>query len=163
MMTGGNIRECSPDEWPLLADNLYAMWRDIGAHSGQIKSDWQEEAAQFIAQGLAMYQLRGYVAVFNGAIVGSAAGQLSISQSPDIWEPDCRLRGYIWGVYVKPEHRGRGIAGSLTQVLMQYLQSQGCTEVRLHASPAGRPVYEKLGFLPASEMILQLPATCAHS
>ncbi|MGZ3505938.1 MAG: GNAT family N-acetyltransferase [Vulcanimicrobiaceae bacterium] len=53
--------------------------------------------------------------------------------------------GYIFGVRVEPAYRGNGIATRLTRA---------CIEIRLHASDAGRPIYERLGFSPTNEMRL---------
>ena len=40
--------------------------------------------------------------------------------------------------------------------MVEHLRSVGCTQVHLHASPAGRPVYESVGFVPSTEMRLVL-------
>ena len=149
---------CRRDEWPVFAAHVRAMWQDIGALPHQIKPNWQEEILRFMECASETGGFRGYVAVCDGHLVGSAGGQIFAGLSPNLLEPDYRLLGYIWGVYVRPEHRGRGIASALTRTLTDYLFSVGCSQVRLHASPAGQPVYEKLGFLPSTEMrILRSP------
>ncbi len=156
-MEGWTIRECAREEWPQFASHVRAMWQDIGAAEHQIKPRWQEEILQFMEIAAETGHFRGYAAVQNGQIVGSAGGQLFAGLSPALLTADFRQIGYIWGVYVRPEWRGLGIAQALTQSLVDYLQSLGCSQVRLHASPAGRPVYEKLGFLPSTEMRILLP------
>jgi len=152
------IRPCERDEWPAFAECVYAMWRDIGAAPQDIKKDWREEILRFLATATEAEQFQGCVAVAGHRIVGSAGGQIWTGLSPQILKPSYRLRGYLWGVYVAPEYRGRGVAQALTEAVVSHLQSLGCTQVHLHASPAGRPVYEKLGFAPSNEMNLMLPA-----
>lgn len=50
----------------------------------------------------------------------------------------------------------QGIAKALTAACASYLKSIGCNRAVLHASPAGRPVYEQLGFTASNEMRLDL-------
>lgn len=45
-----------------------------------------------------------------------------------------------------PEYRGRGFAGTITQRLMAGCREREVSLCVLHASPAGVPVYERLGF-----------------
>ena len=157
-VTDVTVRPCRRDEWDILADHEYAMWRDIGAAPDQIRPDWRARTLRFIEDAAECRQFSASVAVAEGRIVGSACGQISAGLSPDILEPHYKRKGYIWGVYVAPDWRGRGIARSLTAAVTEHLRSVGCTQIHLNASAAGRPVYEKLGFLPANEMRLTLEA-----
>lgn len=62
--------------------------------------------------------------------------------------------GFIGDVYTRPALRGRGFAKQLNQLALEWLCSQGVTMVRLLASEAGRPLYDKLGFKSSDEMVL---------
>jgi predicted N-acetyltransferase YhbS len=53
---------------------------------------------------------------------------------------------WIGMVLVDPKHRRLGIATNLMNVAMDYLSKTGVTTVKLDATPAGRSVYENLGF-----------------
>ena len=53
---------------------------------------------------------------------------------------------WVGMVLVDPEHRRRGIATKLMQVAMDYLSKAGVETIKLDATPAGRSVYENLGF-----------------
>jgi GNAT superfamily N-acetyltransferase len=55
-------------------------------------------------------------------------------------------------VYTEPEWRRQGIARALMKVLMEWAAGQGTDRVVLHASDAGRPLYQSLGFEPTNEM-----------
>jgi GNAT superfamily N-acetyltransferase len=59
-------------------------------------------------------------------------------------------------VYTEPRYRGKGVGKSLTERAIIHLKTAGCTDVVLHASDAGAPMYEKLGFTRAGEMRLAL-------
>ncbi len=148
------IRPCRRDEWDSVAENEYAMWRDLGAAPDQIRPGWRAQTLCFLEEAARSSQGGAFVAVQEGRVVGSACGQVFAGLSPDLLEPHYRRRGYIWGVYVAPDSRGRGIGRALTRAVVEHLRSAGCTQVHLHTSPAGRSVYESLGFVTSTEMRL---------
>lgn len=57
-------------------------------------------------------------------------------------------RGLAWigMVLVEPARRRLGIATRLMQVALEYLSNAGIATIKLDATPAGRSVYESLGF-----------------
>ena len=57
-----------------------------------------------------------------------------------------RELAWIGMVLVEPEQRRRGIATRLMRAALDYLRDEGVRTVKLDATPAGRPVYEALGF-----------------
>jgi GNAT superfamily N-acetyltransferase len=54
---------------------------------------------------------------------------------------------WVGMVLVDPDYRRRGIATRLTEKALDYLRGRGVRTVKLDATPAGRPVYERLGFV----------------
>jgi ribosomal protein S18 acetylase RimI-like enzyme len=56
-------------------------------------------------------------------------------------------------VLVDVNARGRGIGTLLLRHALDYLEDRRVLTVRLDATPAGRPVYEKLGFLAEYELV----------
>lgn len=64
---------------------------------------------------------------------------------------------YIFSMYTEPEFRRRGVASAVVRALVDWARRRGYTRVDLQATPAGRPVYERLGFRPTSHMRLELP------
>jgi GNAT superfamily N-acetyltransferase len=65
-------------------------------------------------------------------------------------------RAWIHSLYIEPSCRRRGIARRLTQTIIAWCRERGFQWLYLHASEQGRPLYESLGFAPASEMRLRL-------
>lgn len=51
-------------------------------------------------------------------------------------------------VYTVPEWRDHGIASAIMQAILEYLHEIGVPVASLHATDAGRPIYERLGFAP---------------
>jgi GNAT superfamily N-acetyltransferase len=56
--------------------------------------------------------------------------------------------GWIGLVFVAPEMRGRGLGAELTRAALQVLQEHACLTVLLAATELGRPIYDRLGFVP---------------
>jgi len=84
--------------------------------------DWQFAAEQGT----------GFVAEENGALIGTAL----------CWKFGTD-RASLGLVIVSQEHQGRGIGRKLMELVLEEL---GPRITFLHATPAGRPLYEKLGF-----------------
>ncbi len=78
-----------------------------------------------------------FVAVQNGLVAGTVT---TISYRSAL--------AWIGMMLVHPERRRQGIGTLLMRKAMEYLQGRGVKCVRLDATPAGYPVYEKLGFVP---------------
>jgi ribosomal protein S18 acetylase RimI-like enzyme len=54
---------------------------------------------------------------------------------------------WVGMVLVEPEHRGKGLGTRLLQRAVAHLDSRGVACVKLDATPNGKPLYEKLGFV----------------
>lgn len=74
----------------------------------------------------------GFVAEDNGAVIGTAL----------CWKFGAD-RGTLGLVIVSPDEQGRGIGRKLMELVLEEL---GGRVTFLHATPAGQPLYEKLGF-----------------
>ncbi|MFL5844993.1 MAG: GNAT family N-acetyltransferase [Solirubrobacteraceae bacterium] len=55
--------------------------------------------------------------------------------------------GWIGALGVVPRARGRGAGSALTEACVEWLRARGAETVLLHATDAGRPVYERVGFV----------------
>jgi len=89
-------------------------------------------------QRLLAFEPRGcFVALRNGAVVGTVT--TTVYGTALAW---------IGMMLVHPEHRRTGIATRLMNRALEYLNHRKVSGVKLDATPAGQPVYEKLGFVP---------------
>lgn len=59
---------------------------------------------------------------------------------------------WVGMVLVDSQHRGQGIGTALLKHAIAYLDAEGVASIKLDATPAGRPLYEKLGFVPEYEL-----------
>jgi GNAT superfamily N-acetyltransferase len=53
----------------------------------------------------------------------------------------------VYGMSVRPEARGQGIAKRLTTIVLQRAQERGCHRVVLHSSAMAVDVYRRAGFV----------------
>ena len=150
------IREASQNEDSLIARHFYQMWMDNDVPDESIRSDWLETTLQFINNARQDLFYQAFIAEVDGVAIGSASCQIFAGLYPQVLVENYRKYGYIWGVYVEPAYRRKGIAKQLTNMAIAYLKSLGCTRVILHASPSGKPVYTSLGFSESNEMRLCL-------
>jgi GNAT superfamily N-acetyltransferase len=58
----------------------------------------------------------------------------------------------VLNVYTEPAWRGHGIAEALMRLVIDWAGEEGLHTLVLHASEAGRPLYERLGFASTNEM-----------
>lgn len=99
----------------------------------QTKTDW----ARFLEES----ETGCFVAELDGEVRGTAA---TISfENRFAW---------IGMVLVDPAYRGRGIGTTLLERTIEYLDAVGIPCIKLDATPQGKPIYEKLGFLPEYEI-----------
>jgi GNAT superfamily N-acetyltransferase len=156
------IRETTPREDAIIAEHFYQMWLDIGVPEKSIKSNHRDMTLEFIKQARQNLSYKGFVAEIDNLIVGSASCQLFTGLYSLILEEEYRKYGYIWGVYVEASYRRKGIAKQLTNATIEYLKTINCTKAILNASPAGKTVYESLGFSPSNAMQLDLQHFAEH-
>jgi GNAT superfamily N-acetyltransferase len=77
-----------------------------------------------------------FVAEDRGALVGTAS------------VASFGATGWIGALGVEPSARRRGTGGALTEQCISWLRERGARTVLLYATDQGRPVYERLGFVP---------------
>lgn len=110
----------------------------------------------WVKERLADGRYLGWIAEENGRVAGSA-GLLILDWPPHPLDPASHERGYILNVFVEPGFRKRGLAHELLKQCMAEARRQRIHVITLHASDAGRPVYEGFGFHATSEMLFAAP------
>lgn len=87
------------------------------------------------------------VAVIDNTLVGS--GYALIKNSAPYKKPD--QYAYLGFMYVAPNHRGKGINGKITQLLIDWATSRNISEIQLDVYANNRSAitaYAKSGFMP---------------
>lgn len=127
-----------------------AMFFDMG-HRDETTLDQMCAAFRpWLAEKMRAGEYIGWIATADGLPAGGA-GLWLMDWPPHLIGPGSR-RGNILNVYTRPEYRKQGIARTLVQTALDWCRAHAIAVVILHASPAGRPLYESLGFHPTNEM-----------
>lgn len=155
-MTTVTVRLATPADDTFIGSAFTQMWRDNGIAESDLVDDASSRVQEFLAEGRERLELRAFVAQAGANPVGCAVAQRFAGLYPDVLKHSLRKYGYIWGVWVAPEHRRQGLGRRLTEHCVQALRETGCTHALLHAAPMGRSVYEGLGFVPTNELKLEL-------
>ena len=145
-----------PEHDSIIAQHFYQLWLDNHVDPDLIRDDWLQTTVKFIQNARREMEFQAFLAYAEDRIVGSVSCQLYAGLYPSPFKIQHRHYGYIWNVYVEREYRRQGVATMLTQAAVEHLKSLNCTKAVLNASIAGKPVYEKLGFVPGNEMVLNL-------
>jgi GNAT superfamily N-acetyltransferase len=131
-----------------LRDNSYKGWLAVeieesaeGENAGAAPENAPDPGATLKHPPL------GNVIAGGGIVFVPWAGYPGESRTQRLW---------IVNMYTEPRARRRGIAKKLVNTMTAWSRAEGYAAISLHASDAGRPVYESLGFKPSNEMKLSL-------
>ncbi len=148
------IREATVADLATIMHHRRGMFFDMGFSDEVALEAMEATSAPFLAAGLEDGSYRGWLVEREGRVV--AGGGLVIAGHPSAPNNPMPKRAWILSVYTEPEHRRRGYAKAVIEAIVAWCRSEGYAWVSLHASEAGRRLYETLGFKPTNEMRLLL-------
>lgn len=140
------------DDDMLLVESYGLHWVEMGVGSDDIRPDWRAEAHRFLREARERSELAAFIAKADGNQAGTACCQIVPRTFPAYRRADAVRQGYLWGVYVVPEQRGKGIGGMLVSACMAHLKSIGCGRVLLHAGDRSAALYGRMGFVATDEL-----------
>jgi GNAT superfamily N-acetyltransferase len=140
----------------VLAEHYHRHWLELGIPPADVAPDWRAAFLAFVRSAREERAFAAFVARAEGMVVGSACSQLVERVYPAFRSVDRGGTGYVWGVYVQPAARGRGLGRQLVHACLAHLRAQGCGRVLLHTGARARPLYEGLGFAATDELALRL-------
>jgi GNAT superfamily N-acetyltransferase len=129
------------------------MFESMGYDDPEHLAAADRAAATYFAEAIPRDEFYGWLAVTpSGRAVGS--GGAVIDRHPPGPKNLTGQSGYIMNISTEPGFRRRGIARQMMRTILTWLADQGITKVTLHATEAGRHLYEQLGFVEGNEMVL---------
>jgi ribosomal protein S18 acetylase RimI-like enzyme len=147
------IRIATPEDARLVAAHRRAMFADMKAADEATLDVLEQSSIPWTEQMIREGKYLGWIAM-NGEQVAASAGLLILNWPPHPLDPEGTLRGYLLNVFAEPAYRKRGLARELVRLCMDEARHRKIRVVTLHASDAGRPLYEALGFEATNEMRL---------
>lgn len=153
-----DVRLVTTADAAVLARHRAEMFRDMGDLADDHYGALLAAAEREIEAGLASGDYVGFVASPHGRpgeIVAGAGIQIR-KLLPRPLEGNAGIRtgpeAIVLNVFTERAWRRRGIAERLMQHVIDWARTHGMARLVLHASPDGRPLYERLGFVPTNEM-----------
>jgi GNAT superfamily N-acetyltransferase len=142
------LAEVRPLLLELLAEDQhqYPVGRPVpfrGAQAGGIESLVGEIGAEFTGENL-IFGVReeGRLVAFCWCV---------------FFDPGTGYEAEVAEVYVRPEHRGRGLARALVQAAVQVFRDRGVTFAAVWTHPSNQAavrLYETAGFAPTEQLVL---------
>jgi ribosomal protein S18 acetylase RimI-like enzyme len=152
------VREARASDVPALAHHRAAMFRDMGQLAARREPSMVQATATYLREALPRGDYLAWVAEDRQVppeIIGGAGVQLRPilpRPRPGTDEIEPGPEAIVLNVYVEPAWRRQGVAEAMMRALLETLDRRGIRRIVLHASPDGRRLYERLGFVPTNEM-----------
>lgn len=135
----------------LITAHRRTMFDEMGKSSEPALAEMARNFEPWVRRMLECRKYVGWVVEDAGEPIASA-GFFELEWPPHPLDPATSHRGYLLNFWVEPAYRGRGVARSLVKESLTEARRRGLRVVSLHASDAGRPVYEAMGFHATNEM-----------
>ena len=146
------LRHATVDDSGLIAKHRHLMFAANNVTTEECLREMDAAFEPWVREHLAD---NTYVGLFleEDRKVLAAAG-IYFMEFPPGWMDTEPLRAYLLNFYTVPEARGRGYAKQILEAAVAECRARGTRVITLHASRFGRPVYERFGFTPSTEMML---------
>ena len=161
MSAAWSLRLATPSDATLIAEHRVRMFREMGELAGDGEPRLRAATEAYVRGALASGEYVGWLAHESDAPERIVAGA-GVQRRPLLPRPTddhagvlLGAEGLILNVWVEPAWRRQGIADAMLNAIMAWAPGAGIVRLSLHASRAGRPLYERLGFAPTTEMRLR--------
>ena len=151
-----SIRLATPDDIPLIAFHRRAMFEDMGITDRAPLDTMDARFADWMRGRIERGEYRGWFIIDEKGAVIAGAGLWLQENLPSPRDPSSARRGYVMNVYTRPERRRQGYARRLMNAVLDWCRDQNIRTIALHASDAGRALYDSLDFRSTNEMRILL-------
>ena len=150
-----HIRQANVDDLNHLVHHRLAMFEEMGFQDAAQLKCVENASREYFSNSLRSGKYVAWLAEgLNGRVVGG--GGIVIADWPGYPGETRAERAWILNMYTEPAARRFGLANQLLKIIVEWCRKHGFRMVSLHASSAGRPIYERAGFLQTNEMSRRL-------
>jgi ribosomal protein S18 acetylase RimI-like enzyme len=146
-----NIRTAITEDLELICLQRRQMFLESGK-SADLVDEMNVNFSDWLSIRLSNGTYKGFIAENECGKPIAGIGVMELDWPPHPAHPCDDKRGYVLNLYVEPSYRLQGIAQKLMRICEGFLQERGIKYVILHATDAGRPLYEQSGWTKTSEM-----------
>jgi GNAT superfamily N-acetyltransferase len=147
------LRRATLRDLDVLVSHRRRMWEDIGGFTHEELVGADPVYRRWARNRLRSGGLVGWVATAGGVGVASGCVWIQPVQPNPRWAKG--RQPYLLSMFTEPEFRGRGLAKRIVEVATKWVAQNGYPRFALHASEAGRPLYEALGWERSWEMRIE--------
>jgi GNAT superfamily N-acetyltransferase len=152
----GALREATDRDIPHLSKHHRKMFEEIWERKGEhidisIGKGIEKAYRQKLKQELTGGSCKAWVIENEDRTIASGAVTI-VSFVPTPKDVSSRV-AYLHSMYTEKGSRNNRFASLIVEKAIQYCKDNGIKCVFLNASEAGRPIYEKIGFRSAPEMM----------
>jgi GNAT superfamily N-acetyltransferase len=152
---GFTIRLASTADLETLVAHRRAMFHDMGYTDQAALDAMSAKFRGWLLERMNRGDYHGWLVTSPDGEIAAGAGLWLMDWPPHMIGRSAR-RGNILNVYTADRFRHRGLARRLMEAVLRWCRENGIDTLILHASPAGKSLYEALGFAATNEMRLQL-------
>ncbi|MGH8093128.1 MAG: GNAT family N-acetyltransferase [Chthoniobacterales bacterium] len=155
------IRLATVPDVEIIARQRARMFHEMGLVPDHLFESYRTQCETRLRGQLASGEYVGWlaqpVAQPDKIVAGVGAQRRRVLPHP-VGEPGCEIviaegrHAIVTNVFTDPDWRRRGLATSLMNRLIAWARTERLDRLVLHASEAGRLVYERLGFIQTNEM-----------
>jgi len=133
------------------------MFRDMGSIQPELEEPLRQASAAYFASAIPSGEYVGWIAYpadASAPVAGGGVQLRSLLPRPNATGDGLLLgrEGLVLNVYTVPSWRRRGVAKHLMDTIIDWAADVGIVRLVLAASPAGRSLYEQMGFVATREM-----------
>jgi len=152
---GFSLRRATTADLDSLVEHRRAMFQDMGYTDQAAMASMSAKFRPWLRAHMDAGDYLAWLVSTSDGSVAAGTGLWLMDWPPHMIGKGAR-RGNILNVYTHPDFRRRGLARELMKAALDWCGKNGVDTVILHASPAGRTLYESMGFAPTNEMRVRL-------
>ena len=149
------LRDAILADAEIIVRHRRSMFEEMGYSDAAKNDEMDRQTLARLRRALPTGDYRGWLVENDAEEVIAGAGLSVVTLLGKPFNP-AGTYGYLMSLYVEPAYRRRSIARRLMRAMIEWSEREGLSEVKLHASLAGRSLYTELGFKQTNEMRLAL-------
>ena len=149
------VREATVEDLPVVLEHRRRMFEEMGFRDPAALGTMLVISTDLLKRGLEDGTYRGWLAATPEGRIVAGGGVIVLTFQPHPIDPRPQ-RAWVVNMFTEPEFQRRGLARRLVREMIAWCRAQDMRYLYLHASDAGRSLYESMGFIANNEMRLAL-------